>query len=42
MPGLVSEPDWSGLTDLLPQDQVLLPGTEAYSKAGRFFSILYL
>ncbi|CEF78796.1 hypothetical protein FGSG_03898 [Fusarium graminearum PH-1] len=33
MPGLVSEPDWSGLTDLLPQDQVLLPGTEAYSKA---------
>ncbi|KAM0306198.1 hypothetical protein ACHAPM_000759 [Fusarium culmorum] len=33
MPGLVSEPDWSGLTDLLHQDQVLFPGTEAYSKA---------
>jgi hypothetical protein len=33
MPGLVNEPNWNTLTELLSEDQVLLPGTEAYSKA---------
>ncbi|RGP80673.1 FAD-binding domain-containing [Fusarium longipes] len=33
MPGLVEKTNWNALVELLSQDQVLLPGTEAYAKA---------
>lgn len=38
MSGLVQEVNWSTLTQALSEDQVLVPGTEAYSEASRFHS----
>ncbi|KAF4995786.1 hypothetical protein FGRMN_4909 [Fusarium graminum] len=33
MSGNINQPDWNILKEILSEDQVLLPGTEAYSKA---------